>query len=300
MSYLNKRVRLVGLTTEAHNNLQGVVSHLQESGRYTVLMDDGSSKSVQPKNLEVVGGTSPRTPRGINFPGLNSPQMQEALNRAMEFVQPVLQALPMLQGPVAIGLVVGLILLVWKIGLLRGLVVAGVVAGGLVNGMPHFQLAGGGVRGLWAAVLGLGTSLAEQASRAVSYRFNLSPPMGIVLFGVIVLILVQIVLSGGDSVSAPSGVDEAYAAGFKDASSGMEYGTTRPSQPALIPPSGSSGFGLSSLFSLGLLGKTAYDLGKSPRGWDAQLAFRNTKSLPPLQVVLLSFVIVRLLGLSPI
>jgi len=298
-------VRLVGLGTDGLNGLQGVVSRQQpESGRYTVLMDDGTSKSIQPKNLEVVGGASPRgMPRGVpNLPGLSSPQVQEALHRAMEFIQPVLQALPMLQGPLGMGLIAVFMLLVWKAGLVRGVLVGGVIVVGLVNGLPHFQLAGGGLVGLRAAVKGLGTGLATQASRAVSYRINITPNMGIALFGLIVFGLVQVVFSGGDSIpsySAVGGAEEAYTAGFRDGSTGLEYGTSKPISPSPVP-SGSGGFGLSSLFSLGLLGKTGYDLGRTPNGWDPRVALQNSKALPPLQIALLSFLVVRLLGLSPI
>jgi len=272
-----------------------------------VLMDDGTSKSIQPKNLEVVGGASPRgLPRGVpNLPGLSSPQMQEALHRAMEFVQPMLQALPMLQGPLGMGLIAMFILLVWKAGLVRGLLVGGVLVVGLVNGLPHFQLAGGGLAGLRATVRGLGAGLATQMSRAVSHRVNITPSMGIALLGLIVFGLMQIAFSGGDSITSypvAGSTEEAYAAGFRDGSSGLEYGTSIPVSPSAsaVPSTGSGGFGLSSLFSLGLLGKTGYDLGRTPGGWNPQVAFQNIKTLPPLQIALLSFLIVRLLGLSPI
>jgi len=179
---------------------------------------------------------------------------------------------------------------VWKAGVIRGLLVGGVLAVCLVNGLPHFNRAGGGVGGLRAAVQGLGEGLAVQASRAVSYRFNFTPTMGIALLGLLALVLVQVLFAGGDSVPPAFSAfspDEAYAAGFKDGSNGMEYGTSKPASlgPSVPSSSVSGGFGLSSLLSLGLLGKTAYDLGKTPNGgWDLPIASRTVSACLPFKL----------------
>jgi len=316
MSLLNKRVQLVDLTTAELNGKQGVVSHLNsDTGRYNVLLDDGSSKAILPKNLAVVGGGfpggSPKNPRRPapnmpnmpNIPGMNSPQMQEAMQRAMAMLQP----LQSLSGPPGIALLVIFGLLVVKAGFLRGLFVVAVLAAGLVNGLPHFQQAGGGVRGIKAAVRSLGEEIAHRLSSALSHRVNVTPLMGQVALALIAFVLVQIVLSSDSAaVSAssnlPMTLDEAYALGWQDATNNVPFGTSKPVSPPVASSSGggSGGFGVSGLLTIGLLAKTGYDLGKTPYGWDPRSAMENAKRLPSLQIGLLAFMTLRLFGLSPI
>jgi len=341
MSLLNKRVRLVGLTNQDLNGLQGVVSqHTPESGRYTVLMDDGSRKSLQSKNLEIVG--SPRGGHQKNMAG--GPQMQEMLQHALSFLQPVLQLLPTLQGTQGLTMLALFAILVWKIGisihLLFDLIFVRDDAWmccwrGDVFGicerptlLQRSRRWGAGTTGNGSRLrfvpkknreerertrrmrgwLSKGSALAGQVSRAISYRFIVSPTMGTALLALLALLLVQFAMAGVDPSGGPSFVaspeEDAYAAGFRDASQGLEFGTSKPSpsasSKAAAAVSSSGGFGFGSMITLFILGKTVFDLGRTEAGWDPRQALERAKCMPRAQQVFFVFMLMRLAGVSPI
>eukprot|EP00939_MAST-03C_sp_MAST-3C-sp1_P002085 g2085.t1 len=65
---------------------------------------------------------------------------------------------------------------------------------------------------------------------------------------------------------------------------------------------GSGGFGIGKLISVAVLGNSVWTLGKSPSSgsWDYRAAIQNFQYLPTYRKALMAFLILRVLGLSPI
>ena len=77
--------------------------------------------------------------------------------------------------------------------------------------------------------------------------------------------------------------------------------------PPMPPPArsssvmgSSSGFSLLQMLPLALVGYNIFNLGKTANGWSPAAAISNAKNLPIGRKVLLGFLVLRVLGLSPI
>ena len=97
---------------------------------------------------------------------------------------------------------------------------------------------------------------------------------------------------------------DAYRRGFDDATAGRKYDAdgdfdAYDDEPEGHEPSGGMG---SALLSKGLplffFGKQVQQLGGSP--WNPQVAQRNFMALDPMRKAMFGFLVLRLLGLSPI
>lgn len=124
--------------------------------------------------------------------------------------------------------------------------------------------------------------------------------MGMALLALLVMLLMQFAMAGvaepsGQSI-ASSPEDEAYAAGYRDAAQGLEFGTSKP----LPKATASSGFGFGSMISLLFVGKTLFDLGRTEAGWEPRMALERARCMPRTQQVLFGFMLLRLVGASPI
>ena len=63
---------------------------------------------------------------------------------------------------------------------------------------------------------------------------------------------------------------------------------------------GGGGFGIMKIFTLGIIGKTVYDLGNGPAGWNQQTFLMNLQAMPKWRLALNAFLVLRLIGMSPI
>jgi hypothetical protein len=63
---------------------------------------------------------------------------------------------------------------------------------------------------------------------------------------------------------------------------------------------GGGGFGMMQIFTLGMIGKTVYDLGNTAAGWDQSTFLMNLQTMPKWRLALNAFLILRLVGMSPI
>ena len=54
------------------------------------------------------------------------------------------------------------------------------------------------------------------------------------------------------------------------------------------------------IFTLGMIGKTVYDLGNTASGWDQTTFLMNLQTMPKWRLALNAFLILRLIGMSPI
>lgn len=109
------------------------------------------------------------------------------------------------------------------------------------------------------------------------------------------------VLGGSDGVSASiapestiaDAIRDAYQQGYDDGVAGAD---PRPPKPIQLPnfdtanegvgQSSGSGFGLGSLMRYGMIASYGYNLGKTPGGWDPQLAMANAKA-NPMQILMM-------------
>merc|ERR1712137_1325936 len=100
--------------------------------------------------------------------------------------------------------------------------------------------------------------------------------------------------SGGGTAHRDTGfadaIRDAYEQGYEDGRDGLEKRPPRhiPPQSYAAPPprSSSSGFGMGSIFKYGMAGYLVFKLGKTPSGWNPQVAMMNAKA-NPLQVILM-------------
>jgi len=174
--------------------------------------------------------------------------------------------------------------------------------GGMGGGMPG---AGGGMPGFGGGMPGFGggmpggmpdiNAMAAQCVAALK-RCSLSPRVVLCVLCLAVALLGRTFLSSGSSSSAsatPShdvamtrAIREAYDQGYDDGVAGLDR---RPPKHIYSSESdgsagssrqGSTGFGVSSLLKYGMVGYTVYSFGKTPGGWNPQLAMANAKANP--------------------
>jgi hypothetical protein len=141
----------------------------------------------------------------------------------------------------------------------------------------------------------------EKVSRIVGRP--LPPQVALVALCVIVALAGQSIFGGRAKASSSNAstessgfaeaLREAYEQGYAD---GADQKEMRP--PKHIPSpyeqgsgpksqSSSSGFGMGSLLKYGLVGYTIFNLGKTPSGWDPQIAMMNAKANPMQAVMML-------------
>jgi len=99
--------------------------------------------------------------------------------------------------------------------------------------------------------------------------------------------------AAGQDASFAHEIREAYNQGYEDGAAGVDR---RPPKHIPTPSLGndnrrsnhgsSSGFSYGSLMKYGMVGYTVYNLGKTPGGWNPQVAMVNAKA-NPLQVVMM-------------
>mmetsp|Transcript_4078 Transcript_4078/g.6320 ORF Transcript_4078/g.6320 Transcript_4078/m.6320 type:complete len:349 (+) Transcript_4078:74-1120(+) len=272
---------------------------------------------------------------GGGFPGMSGmPDLSQLLNNLPPWLRTMLmrgqlpsmgdleRLLPPGINIVHIGiLVVIFVLMLFKFGLLKtGLLFA--VCGFVVQaGFGAYVQSGGGVAGIKAA----GVAIGRQASAKIFSvtKQHISPNLSLGAVGVaLVGVLYYTFLTGQASLSPSSsaytrsyGISpaDAYDRGYEDALAGRPHNyaahmDTKAFEysPSAAPTGGGmfsaiGGFGIGKLFSLAILGKQIYSLGSVPGGgWNMNLAMANLANQSTLQKVFLAFMVMRLLGMSPI
>eukprot|EP00457_Paulinella_chromatophora_P008844 gb/GEZN01008893.1/.p1 GENE.gb/GEZN01008893.1/~~gb/GEZN01008893.1/.p1 ORF type:complete len:391 (-),score=45.63 gb/GEZN01008893.1/:207-1232(-) len=307
-------------------------------GRYTLRLSNGSVLSLKPSNLELIsnGGDDdePGAPPAGGFGGfggampsfsgglgglLRHPQVAEALRRAKALAAQLQQDLPPGLTLQTAGLAVGALLFggSYIFGFLRSVLLCVSVVALVVTAGPAYKAAGGRMAGLKAAATTVGQLLTEKMTELTGRPVNVPP---LAMFGVVVVLFLGVFfmmgsgrkgvmpsLPGGGSSTSPQAAfdyasQDAYSAGWEDAKQNREYGTSlHTSRAAPVLPSASAGrssFGIGSIVSLCVLGKTAFDLGGSP--WSPQVALANFQNLETYRKVILAMVAARLFGFSPI
>ena len=206
--------------------------------------------------------------------------------------------------------------LLWRTaGLVRAAVLLLLTVLVLFSGAREaYSRAGGGVAGVKAGADAAGTFAAKEVSRRAGRPITSKQAwMGLAL---LVLLAYQF---GGKaaprrstykpprSAYEPTGggsCADAYRRGFDDATAGRKYdadagGEAYDDEPEGHEPSGGMG---SALLSKGLplffFGKQVHQLGGSP--WNPQVAQRNFMALDPMRKAMFGFLVLRLLGLSPL
>ena len=241
----------------------------------------------------------------------------QAEQYADEFMGRLKDALPPGFAPRdALFAIVGFAMLWRTAGLVRAavllLVTCVVLFGG---GREAYAKAGGGVKGARAGFDAAGTFAAKEVSRRAGRPITSKQAwMGLAL---LVVLAYQF---GGARKAAPraykpprsayepstgGSCSDAYRRGFDDATAGRKYdadagaGEAYDDEPEGHEPSGGMG---SALLSKGLplffFGKQVQQLGGSP--WNPQVAQRNFMALDPMRKAMFGFLVLRLLGLSPL
>lgn len=205
---------------------------------------------------------------------------------------------------------------------------------GLFSGaQDEYKKCGGGLKGAKGALDFLGRNLGTHIKKLTGKDLN--PKLVLAL---VCLVLALFLYTGTTGSRAPppvsrtsyarsqrskasrsTSLEEAYKAGWDDRDQDKDFMFSFESlslndeedddnllddddEDDYIPPPtssrGSSGFGLSNLIMLGFFGKNIYELGGSP--WNLQRFIANFKALPPWRMVLFGFLILRIVGLSPI
>ena len=211
--------------------------------------------------------------------------------------------------------IVGFALLWRTAGLVRAAVLLLITVLVLFGGAREaYARAGGGVAGVKAGADAAGTFAAKEVSRRAG-----RPVTSKQAWVGLALLVVLAYQFGGGKKAAPrtykpprsayeptggSSCADAYRRGFDDATAGRKYDAdgdfdAYDDEPEGHEPSGGMG---SALLSKGLplffFGKQVQQLGGSP--WNPQVAQRNFMALDPMRKAMFGFLVLRLLGLSPI
>ena len=307
--FVGRRVEITGTSRADLNGKRGTaVSFDTDKGRYRVRVR-GSDMYLKPSNLLPV----PETGAPSSFADVKD----QAEQYADEFMGRLKDALPPGFAPRdALFAIVGFALLWRTAGLVRAAVLLLVTALVLFGGAREaYARAGGGVAGVKAGADAAGTFAAKEVSRRAGRPITSKQAW----MGLALLVVVAYQFGGKAaprrstykpprSAYEPSGGStcaDAYRRGFDDATAGRKYdadagaGEAYDDEPEGHEPSGGMG---SALLSKGLplffFGKQVHQLGGSP--WNPQVAQRNFMALDPMRKAMFGFLVLRLLGLSPL
>ena len=299
--FVGRRVEITGTSRADLNGKRGTaVSFDTDKGRYRVRVR-GSDMYLKPSNL---------------LPVPESDMKDQAEQYADEFMSRLKDALPPGFAPRdALFAIVGFALLWRTAGLVRAAVLLLVTVMVLFGGAREaYSRAGGGVAGVKAGADAAGTFAAKEVSRRAGRPITSKQAwMGLAL---LVVVAYQF---GGARKAAPrtykpprsayepstgGSCSDAYRRGFDDATAGRKYDADAAAEAyddeeVGHEPAGGMG---SALLSKGLplffFGKQVHQLGGSP--WNPQVAQRNFMALDPMRKAMFGFLVLRLLGLSPI
>jgi hypothetical protein len=299
--FVGRRVEITGTSRADLNGRRGTaVSFDTDKGRYRVRVR-GSDMYLKPSNL---------------LPVPESDMKDQAEQYADEFMSRLKDVLPPGFAPRdALFAIVGFALLWRTAGLVRAAVLLLITVLVLFGGAREaYARAGGGVAGVKAGADAAGTFAAKEVSRRAG-----RPVTSKQAWVGLALLVVLAYQFGGGKKAAPrtykpprsayeptggSSCADAYRRGFDDATAGRKYDAdgdfdAYDDEPEGHEPSGGMG---SALLSKGLplffFGKQVQQLGGSP--WNPQVAQRNFMALDPMRKAMFGFLVLRLLGLSPI
>ena len=299
--FVGRRVEITGTSRADLNGKRGTaVSFDTDKGRYRVRVR-GSDMYLKPSNL---------------LPVPESDMKDQAEQYADEFMSRLKDVLPPGFAPRdALFAIVGFALLWRTAGLVRAAVLLLITVLVLFGGAREaYARAGGGVAGVKAGADAAGTFAAKEVSRRAG-----RPVTSKQAWVGLALLVVLAYQFGGGKKAAPrtykpprsayeptggSSCADAYRRGFDDATAGRKYDAdgdfdAYDDEPEGHEPSGGMG---SALLSKGLplyfFGKQVQQLGGSP--WNPQVAQRNFMALDPMRKAMFGFLVLRLLGLSPI
>ena len=298
---MGRRVEITGTSRADLNGKRGTaISFDTDKGRYRVRVR-GSDMYLKPSNL---------------LPVPESDMKDQAEQYADEFMSRLKDVLPPGFAPRdALFAIVGFALLWRTAGLVRAAVLLLITVLVLFGGAREaYARAGGGVAGVKAGADAAGTFAAKEVSRRAG-----RPVTSKQAWVGLALLVVLAYQFGGGKKAAPraykpprsayeptggSSCADAYRRGFDDATAGRKYDAdgdfdAYDDEPEGHEPSGGMG---SALLSKGLplffFGKQVQQLGGSP--WNPQVAQRNFMALDPMRKAMFGFLVLRLLGLSPI
>jgi hypothetical protein len=299
--FVGRRVEITGTSRADLNGKRGTaISFDTDKGRYRVRVR-GSDMYLKPSNL---------------LPVPESDMKDQAEQYADEFMSRLKDVLPPGFAPRdALFAIVGFALLWRTAGLVRAAVLLLITVLVLFGGAREaYARAGGGVAGVKAGADAAGTFAAKEVSRRAG-----RPVTSKQAWVGLALLVVLAYQFGGGKKAAPrtykpprsayeptggSSCADAYRRGFDDATAGRKYDAdgdfdAYDDEPEGHEPSGGMG---SALLSKGLplffFGKQVQQLGGSP--WNPQVAQRNFMALDPMRKAMFGFLVLRLLGLSPI
>ena len=306
--FVGRRVEITGTSRADLNGKRGqALSFDTDKGRYRVRVR-GSDMYLKPSNLLPV----PETGAPSSFADVKD----QAEQYADEFMSRLKDVLPPGFAPRdALFAIVGFALLWRTAGLVRAAVLLLITVLVLFGGAREaYARAGGGVAGVKAGADAAGTFAAKEVSRRAG-----RPVTSKQAWVGLALLVVLAYQFGGGKKAAPrtykpprsayeptggSSCADAYRRGFDDATAGRKYDAdgdfdAYDDEPEGHEPSGGMG---SALLSKGLplyfFGKQVQQLGGSP--WNPQVAQRNFMALDPMRKAMFGFLVLRLLGLSPI
>jgi hypothetical protein len=307
--FVGRRVEITGTSRADLNGKRGTaISFDTDKGRYRVRVR-GSDMYLKPSNLLPV----PETGAPSSFADVRD----QAEQYADEFMSRLKDVLPPGFAPRdALFAIVGFALLWRTAGLVRAAAVLLVTVLVLFGGAREaYSRAGGGVKGARAGFDAAGTFAAKEVSRRAGRPITSKQAW----VGLALLVVVAYQFGGGRKAaprtykpprsayepSTGGSCSDAYRRGFDDATAGRPYsadtGDAYDDEPEEVGHEPSGGMG-SALLSKGLplffFGKQVQQLGGSP--WNPQVAQRNFMALDPMRKAMFGFLVLRLLGLSPI
>ena len=316
--FVGKRVTIDGLASRPELNGQTATAESFDSGkcRYNVRLRDGSMIALRPASLIAVPGQSDDAGGGGNpFAGFGGmPGGMPDMAQAQAMLQQLQALLPAGVTPQRAGMIVlGVAFVAWRFLSLKMMLVLGALGYVVCTKLfaAEFTAAGGGVKGAIAA--GRACVQKVRARLSAVTGFQVTEIHALIAIALVVVIGVTVVSRimggrGAGSAAAAAGAGgkayepyDAYAAGYSDGEKGRDYGTSKKYDDPPPPSRGGGGgggggsrFGMGSLFNLGLLGKTVYDLGGTP--WSPQNVLVNVRNMQPMQMMMTGFLVMRVLG----
>ena len=186
------------------NGSEVVIGALLSTGRYEVMLSNGTKMALKPTNL----AASP----AAGFPSslFNNPMVQQYMAQLQNILTPIQQLFPGQDPKIVVGGLLGLLVLFsFFFGIMRSALLLSVVAVIFQFGLKPFKQAGGGKAGAQAAAAALGTTTSNKIKQVSG--FTISSNQSLLAVGVLLFIAFRL--------TGPSSAVPAYGGGDASSSS---------------------------------------------------------------------------------
>lgn len=201
------------------NGQEVVIGALLSTGRYEVMLSNGTKMALKPANLLPTSSTTGGFPSTL----FNNPMVQQYMAQFQNILTPIQQLVPGVDPKMVVGGLLGvLVLSSFLFGMMRSALLFSIIAVVVQFGLAPFKRAGGGRAGAQAAAAALGATTSNKIKQVSG--FSISANQSLLAVGVLLFIAFKMsgpsatpVYGGGSSSSSHNDINDSEDLDDEDA-----------------------------------------------------------------------------------